>query len=201
MQDMTIPAPIYRAFKTLPQQKGSVKAYDRIAEFIRLGCTAYDFTLTYSNRYIVIHAEWPKPKDMGNEHEGWYRYLDRAAFTRLDYDPKNGATYPITDEPDTTFVGGDILKPGLLDSYLDLANHSQQKRNNGKISLSKQVNPTYLSTVLKVCATICKGGAKDGTTEGVTLDIGSNPVGPVVVRSYVPKHGLSLTALVMPIRS
>ena len=80
LESFVIPAPVFRAYKPLIMGKGKAEPSNRIAEFVRLGVTAYDFTLTYSDHIILIHTSWPKPRDMGNACEGWFSYLNKDEF-------------------------------------------------------------------------------------------------------------------------
>lgn len=191
---MTIPAPAYRAFKVLPLQKGQADASRRFAEFVRLGVTAYDYTMTFSDGFALLRCAWPKPKEMGNALEGYYAYLTKAEFQRLEYEPKKGAFFPL-DERECPFQR-DILSPSAVQFFFDLTGTAKK---TGKIELSKKMNPCILSPVIKALATICKGGEVRGDT-ACTFDIGASSDMPLTIRAYVGREGMSLDAIVMPVR-
>jgi hypothetical protein len=190
---INIPASVYRAFKVLPMQKGHAQAQFRYAEYVRLGVTAYDFTLTYCDGFSLIRCAWPKPKDMGNAFEGYFAYLTKAEFQRLEYEPKKGASFPL-DVRECPFQR-DILSPTAVQTFFDIT-----APKTDKIELTKRINPKILQTVTKALATICSKGERDGSDSTCTVDIGASSDTPLKIRSYVHRYDMNVDAIIMPVR-
>lgn len=190
---ITIPTPVYRAFKVLPMQKGHAQAKFRYAECVRLGVTAYDFTLTYCDDVLLIRCAWPKPKDMGDAFEGYFAYLTKDEFQRLEYETKKGASFPL-DERECPFQR-DILSPTAVQKFFDI---TAPKTN--KVEYIKCINPKKLQTVTKALATICSKGERYGSDSTCTFDIGASSDMPLKIHSYVHRYDMTVDAIVMPVR-
>lgn len=189
---ITIPAPIYRAFKALPLQKGHAQPQFRYAEYVRLGATAYDYTLTFSDGFVLIRCSWPKPKDMGNAFEGHYAYLTKAEFQRLEYHVKKGASFPL-DERECPFQR-DILSPSAVQTLFEIT-----PPNPSKVEPIKLMNPCILAPVMKALSTICKGGEVRGDSV-CTFDIGASSYMPLKIHSYVHRYDMNVDVIAMPVR-
>jgi hypothetical protein len=174
-------------------QNGHAQAQFRYAEYVRLGVTAYDFTLTYCDGFSLIRCAWPKPKDMGNAFEGYFAYLTKAEFQRLEYEPKKGASFPL-DVRECPFQR-DILSPTAVQTFFDIT-----APKTDKIELIKRINPKIMQTVTKALATICSNGAMDGSDSTCTFDIGASSDMPIKIRSYVHRYDMNVDAIIMPVR-
>lgn len=190
---ITIPAPVYRAFKVLPMQKGRAQAQFRYAEYVRLGVTAYDYTLTYCDGFSLIRCAWPKPKDMGNAFEGYFAYLTKAEFQCLEYEPKKGASFPL-DVRECPFQC-DILSPSAVQTFFDI---TAPKKSKGEFA--KRINPKILQTVTRALATICSKGERGGSDSTCVFDIGAGSDMPLKIHAYVHRYDMNADAIVMPVR-
>lgn len=179
---ITIPASVYRAFKAL----------FRYVEYVRLGVTAYDYTLTYCDGLSLIRCAWPKPKDMGNAFEGYFAYLTKSEFQRLEYDAKKGATFPL-DERECPFQR-DILSPSAVQTLFDIT------EPKSKAEFAKRINPKILQTVTRALATICSKGERDGSDSTCVFDIGASSDMPLKIHVYVHRYDMNVDAIVMPVR-
>ena len=196
---ITIPASVYRAYKPLIMRKGTARPQQRYSEFVRIGCTAYDFTLTWSDSYVVLRVQWPKPKDWGNAHEGECWYLAKHEYEGMEYTAKYGAKFPIPETWELPFRD-DILKDGIIQTFIDL-NASSYKEKNVIPCSRKKVSAQLMAKVMRACDTICGKGDHDGMTNApIGVDFGCNETVPVHIASFVNSIGLTLDALVMPIR-
>lgn len=196
LDSFAIPATVFRAYKPLIMGKGKASPSNRIAEFVRLGVTAYDFTLTYSDQIILVHTSWPKPKDMGNAHEGWFSYLTKDEFAALPYNPKSGAVSPIFGSGVCPFQR-DILRKDAVQTLFDVQEPKRDKRKAP--TFVKSVNPKHLTRVSKALETMCKGGAAGGYDAAIKLNIGTDELRPLRFDAFVKRDMLTIAALVMPV--
>lgn len=197
LDSFVIPATVFRAYKPLIAGKGKAKPSNRIAEFVRLGVTAYDFTLTYSDQIILVHTSWPKPKDMGNACEGWFSYLTKDEFAALPYSPKSGAVSPIFASGICPFQR-DILSK---DTVINLFDTRTTKRDKKQLpTFVRSANPVHLARISKALETMCKGGAVGGFDAPIKLDIGADTLTPLCFDAFVKRDMLTIAALVMPVR-
>ena len=197
LESFVIPAPVFRAYKPLIMGKGKAEPSNRIAEFVRLGVTAYDFTLTYSDQVILIHTSWPKPRGMGNACEGWFSYLTKDEFAALPYNPKSGAVSPIFESVICPFQR-DILSK---DTLQNLFNPHVSKRDKKKLpTFVRSVNPYHLARISKAFETMCKGGAAGGFDQPIKFDIGADTLSSICFDAFVKRDMLTIAALLMPVR-
>lgn len=199
---ITIPAPVYRAVKPLVKPYGSTSMHNRIAEFVRVGITAYDFTLTYSDHFILVRCSWGKPKEWGNHLEGHFQYLTKEQFASVEYTAKYGARIPIADAPELPFRN-DMLTDSAVQSFIDLNQASY--RVPGKHVMpcsSKKFNASLMAKTMQACSRICLHGETDVKVDDapLTVDFGAGPTVPAYIHAYVRKHDVTLDALVMPLR-
>lgn len=199
MEDIiTIPTPVYRAFKPLIVAHGKADPSKRCSEFVRLGVTAYDFTLTYSDTFILIKAQWPKPKDMGNAREGWYTYLEKYEYEDLLGNAKAGFRVPIVGIGVCPFHH-DLLSEQTIQNLIEL--HPKKGSRKGLAPSSiRSVNPYHMERVTKALLQMCKNGGPDGFNAPYTIDLGTSEVGPILMTAFTKRHTLTVTALVMPVR-
>lgn len=199
---ITIPAPVYRAFKPLIKPSGSTRMRNRIAEFVRVGITAYDFTLTYSDHFMLIRCAWGKPKDWGNHLEGYFQHLTKEQFASVEYTAKYGARIPIIESPELPFRD-DILKDSSVQSFIDL-NQGSYCATKGKVipCSSKKFNANLMAKTMQACSRICMHGDPDVKVDDAPLivDFGAGATVPAYIHAYVRKHDVTLDALVMPLR-
>lgn len=189
---IAIPNKVFNAFGSLALRVATPST--RVGEFVRIGVTAYDYTLTYSDTFILIHYAQPKPEDMGNMFEGFYRYLTKAEFAALPAGDRGYHVFPGLDTLDSDSVcpfqhdrpfQHDPLKGSLLDSFI---NHTQQSKTG-----SVHVDPFHLTRALKAVSAIC---SVDGT-ECMTLTV-QDGFGPILL--VANSDGWMVRGLVMPRR-
>lgn len=199
---ITIPAPVYRAVKPLVKPYGSTRMNNRIAEFVRVGITAYDFTLTYSDHFMLIRCAWGKPKDWGNHLEGYFQYLTKEQFADVEYTAKYGARIPIVESSELPFQV-DLLRDSATQSFIDL-NQGSYHIGKGKVipCSSKKFNASRMAKTMQACSRICLHGETDVKVDDapLTVDFGAGPTVPAYIHAYVRKHDVTLDALVMPLR-
>lgn len=197
---ITIPAPVYRAYKPLIKPSGSTRMHNRIAEFVRVGITAYDFTLTYSDHFMMIRCAWGKPKEWGNHLEGYAQYLTKEQFTDVEYTAKYGARIPVVESPELPFRD-DILTDRSVQSFIDL-NQGSYRATKGKVipCSSKKFNASLMAKTMQACSRICMHGDEQVDDSPLTLDFGADPTVPAYAHAYVRKLDVTLDALVMPLR-
>lgn len=197
LDSFVIPATVFRAYKPLITGKGKAKPSNRIAEFVRLGVTAYDFTLTYSDQIILVHTSWPKPKGMGNAHEGWFTYLTKDEFAALPYNSKSGAVSPIFESGICPFQR-DILRKETVSNLFE---YRAPKRDKKQLpTFVRSVNPVHLTRISKALETMCKGGAADGFDSPIKFDIGADTLTSLCFDAFVKRDMLTIAALLMPVR-
>jgi len=191
---ITIPAPIYRAFKSLPLAKGKAEPGARISEFVRVGVTAYAYTLTWSDLRVLIHAAWPKPKELGNTFEGWHLYLSKEEFAALPYDSRKGSELVIFDTPSDPFYR-DILAPMNVNTFMDMG-----ERDKPTPDRVKAVNPCIALPVVKALAAMCKSGDMNGKAAPVKWDFGKTPLSPLRFDVHLYHCEADVSGLIMPVR-
>lgn len=199
---ITIPAPVYRAYKPLIKPSGSTRMHNRIAEFVRVGITAYDFTLTYSDHFMLIRCAWGKPKEWGNHLEGYFQYLTKEQFTDVEYTAKYGARIPIVEAPELPFQQ-DMLKDSCVQSFIDLNQASYRVAGKHVMPCSsKKFNASLMAKTMQACSRICLHGDTDVKVDDapLTVDFGASTTVPAYIHAYVRKHDVTLDALVMPLR-
>lgn len=197
---INIPAPIYRAYKNLIKVYGSTRMHNRIAEFVRVGITAYDFTLTYSDHFMMIRCAWGKPKEWGNHLEGYFQYLNKEQFTDVEYTAKYGARVPIIEAPELPFQQ-DILKDSCVQSFIDLNQASYCVAGKHVMPCSsKKFNASLMAKTMQACSRICMHGDEQVDDSPLTVDFGAGPTVPSYAHAYVRKLDVTLDALVMPLR-
>lgn len=197
---ITIPAPVYRAFKPLIKPSGYTRMHKRIAEFVRVGITAYDFTLTYSDHFMLIRCAWGKPKDWGNHLEGYFQYLTKEQFTDVEYTAKYGARIPIVEVPELPFQQ-DMLKNTCVQSFIDMNQASYRVAGKHVMPCSsKKFNASLMAKTMQACSRICMHGDEQVDDSPLTVDFGADPTVPAYAHAYVRKLDVTLDALVMPLR-
>lgn len=201
---ITIPAPVYRAFKPLIKPAGSTRMHNRVAEFVRVGVTAYDFTLTYSDHFMLIRCSWGKPKEWGNHLEGHFQYLTKEKFANVEYTAKYGAKIAVDESAELPFQA-DFLRDSAVQSFID-QNQASYKGGAGKGRVipcsSKKFNASLMAKAMQACNRICLHGETDVKVDDapLTVDFGASPIVPAYIHAYVRKHDVTLDALVMPLR-
>lgn len=184
---IAIPNKVFNAFGSLALRVATPST--RVGEFVRIGVTAYDYTLTYSDTFILIHYAQPKPEDMGSMFEGFYRYLTKAEFAALPAGERGYHVFPGIDdldsEPYVCPFQHDLLKESLVDSYTVRA----QPSKTGNV----RVDPFHLTRALKAVSAIC---AVDGT-ECMTLTV-QDGFGPILL--VANSESYLVRGLVMPRR-
>lgn len=187
MDNYIMPVKVARAFKPIIKKEHTQPANLRASEFIRLGCTAYDFTLSYTDSYMLIHCRWPHKQDFGNAHEDWRAYLTKTEFINtFCLTGVKSASYPMT-ESDLPFRS-DLLGRTQLDHFFELVEDRTEKHPRQK----KFVNAKYLYTVLSVFKVLSDDGR-------MQLNIGTRVTGPIFLEAYNPDMELEVRAMVMPI--
>ena len=184
---ITIPPRIYRAFKRLPMKEHTAKPNQRCAEFVRLGVTAYDFTLTYSDSYFLVRCEWPKPKTWGNEHDGMYWYLTKTEFANLG----KGATFAVPECSTSPFQGGDMLKDVVVKDFINL-NADGYKKKNRKPSSVKHIDARYLASLTRTIDMILS------EDKCIQVDFGCDELVPALM--VASDELVHILGIVMPIR-
>lgn len=199
---ITIPAHVYRAYKPLIKPSGSTRMHNRVAEFVRVGITAYDFTLTYSDHFMLIRCSWGKPKEWGNHLEGHFQYLTKEQFTNVEYTAKYGAKIAV-DESAEMPMRVDALSDSGVQTLIDL-NQKSYRETKGKVipCSSKKFNSSLMAKTMQACSRICLHGETDAKVDDapLTVDFGASPFAPAYIHAYVRKHDVTLDALVMPLR-
>lgn len=197
---INIPAPVYRAYKPLIKASGSTRMHNRIAEFVRVGITAYDFTLTYSDHFMLIRCAWGKPKDWGNHLEGYFQYLTKEQFADVEYTAKYGARVPIVEASEYPFQS-DTLKDSSVQSFIDMNQASYRVAGKHVMPCSsKKFNASLLAKTMQACSRICMHADEKVDDSPLTLDFGAGPTVPAYAHAYVRKLDVTLDALVMPLR-
>lgn len=187
MDNYIMPVKVARAFKTIIKKEHTQPANLRVAEFIRLGCTAYDYTLSYTDTFVLIHCRWPHKQDFGNVHEGWRAYFTKTVFINtFCLIGVKSASYPMT-ESELPFRN-DIMGQDIINHLFDMVEDRAEKHPRQK----KFVNAKYLYTVLSVF----KALADDGRMQ---LNIGTWVTGPISLEAYNPDMELEVRSIVMPI--
>lgn len=185
--NIAIPNKVFNAFGSLALRVATPST--RVGEFVRIGVTAYDYTLTYSDTFILIHYAQPKPDGMGNMFEGFYRYLKKSEFAALPAGERGYHVFPGLEDLDgKTYVGPfqhDLLRGSLLESYL---NHTHQSKTG-----SVRVDPFHLTRALKAISAIC---SVDGT-ECMSLTV-QDDYGPILL--VANSDAYLVRGLVMPRR-
>lgn len=187
MDNYIMPTKIARAFKPYIKREHSQPANLRYSEFIRLGCTAYDYTVSYTDSFVMIHCRWPHKQDFGNAHEGWRTYFTRTEFVNtFCLTGVKQASYQM-QESELPFRS-DIMQREQLDHFFSLVEDRKEKHPRQY----KYVNATYLHSVLG----IFKALSLDGK---IKLNIGTRVTGPISLEAYNPDMELELRAIVMPV--
>lgn len=188
MDSYILPAKIARAFKPLIKKEHSQKASMRYAEFIRLGCNAYQHTLGYTDSYLMICAHWEHDQTFGNANEGWYTYMTRSEFCNtFCIMGSQSVAYPMQDS--TLPFMSDIMRPDRVSDFFDLAFEPKNKRPE----LCKSINAKYLATVAGVLDRLSNKGS-------LSFNMGTSATGPVIMETFNPDLKLEVHALVMPMR-
>lgn len=187
MDNYILPVKVARALKTIIKKEHTQPASMRAAEFIRIGCTAYDYTLSYTDSYMLIHCRWPHKQDFGNVHEDWRAYLTKTEFTNtFCLSGVKSVSYPMTES--YLPFRSDLLARTQLDHFFELVEDKLEKHPRQK----KFVNAKYLHTVLSVF----KALADDGRMQ---INIGTRVAGPIALEAYNSDMELEVRAIVMPI--
>lgn len=161
----------------------------RYAEHIRLGITAYDFTLAWSNQFWLIHVAWPKPKDAGNHLEGWHMYLTKYNYALLEHGISTTQLEGVVSEPEP--FRSDVLSEAAVSAlFSNLRTDSTAK--GADVQGRKSLNAKYLRDVCKLFAA---AGVDDMR---IDMDFGMGPLDAVTLigRADVAR----IDALIMPIR-
>lgn len=161
----------------------------RYAEYIRLGITAYDFTLTWSNQLWLIHVSWPKPKDVGNELEGWHMYLTKYNYALLEHGISTIQLEGVVSEPEP--FRNDILSESSVRAMFSNL-RTDDKAKGAKVQGKKSLNAKYLRDVSKLFAA---AGVNDMR---VDMDFGMGACDAVTLMGHADVA--CINALIMPIR-
>lgn len=184
---IAIPNKVFNAFGSLALRVATPST--RVGEFVRIGVTAYDYTLTYSDTFILIHYAQPKPEEMGNMFEGFYRYLTKAEFAALPAGERGYHVFPGIDdldsEPYVCPFQHDLIGPGLVHNYFDDIDPSPCD--------TLKVDPYHLTRALKAVSAIC---ATDGH-EWMQLTV-QHGYKPLLLTAY--SEAYLVRGLVMPRR-
>lgn len=185
-----VPKKVYSAIRQcFTDYAGPIGKSSRYREFVRLGITAYDFTLTWSNQYWLVHVAWPKPKDAGNQLEGWHIYLSKYNYAFLE----NGAT---TEQLEQIVTDGapfryDVLNATATRTLFDNL-RTDAKAKGARTQQLKTLNAKYLRDVAKLFA------AAGVDNMQVNMDFGMSPMDAVIMSGQA--GDARIDALIMPIR-
>lgn len=179
---ISFPTKVHSAFASLIVKHAQPS--QRVAEFVRVGVTAYDYTLTYSDTFMLLHYAQPKPKDMGNMFEGFHRYLNKVEWAGLPEGARGCRVFPALDveEYEEPFQH-DLLAPLLKDGAL----------TGGKGTDTVLCDPHHILRVVRAFDSIC-GLDKDKRMR-VSLQADGRPI--VLVAN---SEGYTLRGIVMPCR-
>lgn len=185
------PKKIYAAMRQCftdytPANHGAARRY---AEHIRLGITAYDFTLAWSNQFWLIHVAWPKPNDAGNELEGWHMYLTKYNYALLEHGISTIQLENVVSEPEP--FRNDVLADTSVSGMFSTL-RTDAKAKGATVQGRKSINAKYLRDVSKLFAA---AGVNDMC---IDVDFGMGPCDAVTLIGRA--DAAHLHALIMPIR-
>lgn len=185
------PKQIYSAMRQCfnaytPARNGAVRRY---AEYIRLGITAYDFTLAWTNQFWLIHVAWPKPKNAGNQLEGWHMYLTKYNYAFLEHGISTIQLENVVSEPEP--FRNDVLAETSVSAMFSTL-RTDAKAKGATVQGRKSINAKYLRDVSKLFAA---AGVNDMR---IDMDFGMGPCDAVTL---VGRADIAhIDALIMPIR-